>query len=610
MASRSLTSTELYLRLLGYVRPYWHAFALSLVTMTVVAASEAALPALMKPLLDGTFVDRDARIMSLMPIAILLLFAVRGAASFMGTYAITWVGNKVILDLRKAMFERLLTLPAVYYNDHPSGNLLSKITFDVTQVTRAATNVVTVVVKDSLTIAGLLGWLLWLDWKLTLLTLLTLPAIVVIVRVLSRRLRNSSRQSQQAMGDLTQVLQEAIEGQREVKLFGGSEYEMARFRDRADRVRRYVMKQASAAAINVPLVQMVAAFALALMVYLATRQASSDVSSVGGFVSFIMAMLMLTAPLKHLTSVNEHLQRGLAAAESVFDLVDERAEDDTGAVDLGRARGELVFDAVSFRYAGRDVEALHDIRLVLQPGETVALVGQSGSGKSTLVNLVPRFYHPSAGRILVDGHDIRDVQLASLRGNIAVVSQHVVLFNDTVAANIAYGAMRDASRADIIAAAAAAHAMVFIDALPQGLDTPIGEKGVMLSGGQRQRLAIARALLRNAPILILDEATSALDTESERHVQAALADLVKGRTTLVIAHRLSTIERADRIVVLDHGRIAEIGAHHELLARGGLYARLYHLQFESAIPVGPSPTPAGEIEPHERPRAVIEGPLL
>jgi subfamily B ATP-binding cassette protein MsbA len=340
------------------------------------------------------------------------------------------------------------------------------------------------------------------------------------------------------------------------------------------------MKQAIAAAVNIPLVQLVAAVALAVMVYLATRQAVKDVNSVGGFVSFIIAMLMLTAPLKRLTSINEHLQKGLAAAESVFELLDENGEDDRGAVELGRSAGRLRFEQVSFRYAGRESLALRGVDLTIEPGETLALVGQSGSGKSTLVSLVPRFYRPSAGRILLDGHDLQDVRLASLRENIALVSQHVVLFNDTVAANIAYGAMRDVDRSRIIAAAEAAHAMEFIRALPQGMDTPIGENGVKLSGGQRQRLAIARALLRNAPILILDEATSALDTESERHVQAALDALLIGRTTLVIAHRLSTIERANRIVVMHAGRIVEIGSHHELLARDGTYSRLYRMQFE------------------------------
>jgi len=567
------------LRLLKYVAAYWRVFALSLLGMVIVGLTEVALPALMKPLLDGTFVHKDQELMRWMPAVIIALVAVRGGAEYMASYSINWVGNKLVMDLREAMFGKLLGLPTPYYDDHASGNLISKLTFDVTQVTAAATSVLTVIFKDSVSLVGLLVYMLWLNWKLTLLALVMTPLIVGVVRLISVRLRTSSRSVQQAMGDVTQVLQETIEGHKVVKLFGGQRYEATRFGEQVNRVRRFMMKQTTAAAASVPVVQLLAGVALAAIVYLATQQSSANEITVGEFVSFVTAMLMLTAPLKRVTGVNEPLQRGLAAAESVFDLIDQPGESDPGRTSVTRVDGEIRFDNLGFTYANSDRPALEGITLTINPAETVALVGASGGGKSTLANLVPRFYRPTGGRILLDGHDLETLTLASLRANIALVSQDVVLFNDSVAANIAYGVMRDTSEADIVKAAEAAHAMEFIRAMPQGLNTLVGENGVRLSGGQRQRLAIARALLKNAPVLILDEATSALDSESERHVQAALETLMRGRTTIVIAHRLSTIENAGRIVVLDGGRIAEIGSHRELLAAGGIYARLYEIQF-------------------------------
>ena len=578
----NMTSSQLYLRLLGYVKPYWRAFTASLLGMVVVAATEPLVPALMKPMLDGTFVHKDQAMMRMVPVVIIVIFLVRGLATFIGTYAINWVGNKLVMDLRDAMFRKLLTLPTHYYDDHATGSLISKLTFDVTQVTSAATTVVTITVRDSIVIAGLLGWLFYLNWKLTLLTLLMAPVIALIIRVISKRMRASSRDSQRAMGDITQVIEESVSAHKVVKLFGGQQYESSRFSEQANWVRRYAMKQASAAAANVPIVQMVAAIALAAIVYLATLQSQADETTVGGFVSFIMAMLMLTAPLKRLTGVSEYLQRGLAAAESVFTLLDTAGETDSGTQTIGRVRGELLFDHVQFAYGTDGRLALQDINLHIRAGENVALVGASGSGKTTLVNLVPRFYTPTGGRITLDDHDINNLTLASLRANIALVSQEVVLFNDTLAANIAYGQMREVPEVEIVAAATAAHAMEFIREWPEGMNTLVGERGVKLSGGQRQRIAIARAILKDAPILILDEATSALDSESERHVQAALETLMQGRTTLVIAHRLSTIEKADRIIVLQKGAIAEIGTHRELLEKDGAYAQLHRIQFAAA----------------------------
>jgi len=574
-----MTSTDLYLRLLRNIAPYRHIFAMALLGMMMVAATEVALPALMRPLLDGTFVNRDETLMFWMPLMLIGITVLRGGAEFMASYSINWVGNRLVTDLRVAMFDKLLALPTPYYDDHASGNLMSRLTYDVTQVTAAATSVLTVIFKDSLTLAGLLAYMLWLNWKLTMLALVMTPLIVGVVRLVSIRLRNSSRAVQQSMGDVTQVLQESIEGQKVVKLFGGQQYEAKRFAAQANAVRRYMMKQATAAAASVPVVQILAGVALASIVYLATRQSDGQSISVGEFVSFITAMLMLTAPLKRITSVNEPLQRGLAAAESVFDLIDQPGESNPGRTMIARARGEIKFEDVSFSYPSAERPALDGITLTIVPGETVALVGASGGGKTTLANLVPRFYRPGAGCIRIDGHDLESISLESLRTNIALVSQDVVLFNDTVAANIAYGALRETPEADIVAAAKAAHALDFINEMPQGLRTLVGENGVKLSGGQRQRLAIARALLKDAPVLILDEATSALDSESEQHVQAALDALMQGRTTIVIAHRLSTIEKASRIVVLDRGRIAETGNHRELLAAGGLYSRLYRIQF-------------------------------
>jgi subfamily B ATP-binding cassette protein MsbA len=567
------------LRLLRYVRPYWGVFTLSIVGMLITAATEVALPIAVKPFLDGTFVKKDPFLITWVPVLMVLLYIVRGAGAYLGTYASAWVGNKVVMDLRDIMFRRMLALPLGYFHDNTTGNLISRFTYDVTQVTSAATNVVMVLVKDSVTMAGLLAYLLYLDWKLTMISLIMVPPIALVVRYFNVRLRNMSRATQQAMGDITQVLQETVECNKVVKIFGGQGYEARRFAETSNRLRGFSMKQTAAAAANVPVVQVLAALAVAVVVYYATVQAQANTTTVGGFVSFLAAMLMLTAPLKRLTGVAEHLQRGLAAAESVFALLDEEPEKDTGTVELSRARGDIRFDRVTFRYPRAEQPALLGVTVAIRPGETVALVGSSGGGKTTLANMVPRFFHPASGRITIDGHDVETLSLASLRRNIALVSQEVALFNDTVAANIAYGQTAGASREAIERAAQAAHALDFIHAMPQGIDTLIGENGVRLSGGQRQRLAIARTILKDAPILILDEATSALDSESEKHVQAALERLMQGRTTIVIAHRLSTIENADRILVLDKGEVAEVGTHAELLARGGIYSRLYSIQF-------------------------------
>ncbi len=578
---------RIYRRLLGYTLPHWRPFVVAVFATGVIAVSQVAFAALMKPLLDASFVDRDPELISLMPLALVALFVVRGIASYTSVYWMGWVSRMVIKSLRRDMFNHMVRLPIRFFDHTPSGTLLSKLIYNVEQVASAATNAITVLVRDSLTVIGLLAWLFYLNWILASILLVGAPLVAQIISYVNRRFRRYSTRLQNSMGDVTHIAEESIEGQRVVKTFGGEGYERGRFEEANEQNRRFNMKLIATSAASVPVVQTIGASAAAGVIYVGTMESMLEALTVGTFVSFVTAMMMLQGPIKQLTEINAMIQRGIAAAESIFELLDTPAENDTGTLTLGRAEGRIAFRDVHFRYEAEKGMVLHGIDLTIEPGQSVALVGRSGSGKSTLANLLPRFYEPESGTILLDGNDIRDLRLFDLRRQIALVSQHVTLFNDTIAHNIGYGTLADASPEAIEAAAVAAHAMDFIRELPQGLDTVVGENGVLLSGGQRQRLAIARALLKDAPVLILDEATSALDTESERHIQAALEKLMENRTTLVIAHRLSTIEKADRIVVLDEGRIVESGRHHELLQKGGRYARLYELQFNDT----PRPVP-------------------
>ncbi|MEM7027115.1 MAG: lipid A export permease/ATP-binding protein MsbA [Pseudomonadota bacterium] len=525
---------------------------LAVVAMIVMALTAPVLPALMKPLMDGGFVNKDPFIITWMPFFLVGLFFIRGIASYVGNASLHWVGTRIIMDLRQQMFNKLIDCPTPFYDDQRTGNLISRFTFDVLQIKEAATNAVTTLIRDSLTIFGLLAWMFYIDWLLATICLFGAPLIGIVVSIIRKRLRKMSLRVQEAMGNIHHVLNEALDAQKIIKLYGGKNSEKARFEHTANKHRQFANKQIFTAQASSPSVQFITAIFLAIIVFMATRQATEQDFSVGDFTSFFTAMAMLLDPLKRLAGVNEHLQKGLAACDTVFTLIDSEAEHDNGTKTLENPHGKIEFNNVSFTYTESDQSALSNVSFNIEPGETVALVGESGSGKTTIANLLPRFYEIQEGNIYYDEHNIRDLTLTSLRQHIALVSQDVVLFNDTVRNNIAYGELQDADEADIEKAIVAAHASEFIDALPEKLNTMLGEDGMRLSGGQRQRLAIARAILKNSRLLILDEATSALDSNTEQHIQSAMENVKKGRTCLIIAHRLSTIENADRIIVMDN----------------------------------------------------------
>jgi subfamily B ATP-binding cassette protein MsbA len=576
----SASGLKTYMRLLGYARPHWAMFLLGVLGMVLYAAVDTGFAVLVKKFLDGAFVERDPRMLVYVPAGIIVLFLVRGIGDYLSVYAPGWVGRQVIKALRGDVFAHYLRLPVSYFDRNGVAQLLSRLTYNIELVAEAATNAVTFIIRDTLTIIGLIGYLVYLNWKLTLFALAVAPLIIGLIRATSTLFRRYSTRIQSSMGDVTRVAKESLESQRMIKVFNAEAQQAETFEEVNEHNRASFMKLITVKAVSNPVVQMIAAAGLAAVMYMAIRDVLDRGLTIGEFTSFLTALLLVTAPLRRLVSVVGPLQQGIAAGESVFEVLDAAAEDQGGDVALDRARGEIEFRDVTFTYDADKGQVLSGISVRVAPGETVAIVGRSGSGKSTLVSLLPRFHDPDSGAVLLDGVDIRTYRLPDLRNQLALVSQDVMLVDDSIRNNISFSAP-GASAADVERAARAAHVLEFAAELPEGLDTVIGERGALLSGGQRQRVAIARAILKNAPVLILDEATSALDAESEHLVQTALAGLLEGRTTLVIAHRLTTIERADRIVVMDAGRIVESGTHAELLAAGGVYAALHRMQFNA-----------------------------
>jgi subfamily B ATP-binding cassette protein MsbA len=566
-----------YRRLLGYLRPHRTLFMVGVLGMVMSAASDAGWAGFIKFFLDGTFVNKDPRMTWLVPVTLVGLFVFRGVGDFLQTYCPGYVGRRIVKTMRAQLFDSYLHLPVSFFDREASGALLSRLTYNTEQVAQATTDSITVFIRDTLTIFGLVGYLLWQNPRLTLVSLTVGPLIAFMIRRINQLFRRYSRRIQNSMGEVTRVAKEAIEAPRVVRVFNAQPYESELFEQVIEHNRRSHMRLMLTKGLSNPVVMLIAASAMAGVLYVATKDAMKGDMTVGDFTSFIAALGLVTAPLRRIINVAGPLQQGIAAAQSIFEVIDTPVEDVGGSRTITRARGDVEYRGVTFRYPRGASEVLSEVSFSVSAGETLAIVGRSGSGKSTIVNMLPRFYDVAAGSVRLDGHDVREYRLADLRAQVSLVSQEVVLFNDSVRRNIAFGF--PASDAEIEAAARAARVTEFTDALPQGLDTEVGDRGVLLSGGQRQRIAIARAMLRNTPVLILDEATSALDTELERQIQEQLDQLMHSRTTLVIAHRLSTVEKASRILVMDGGRVIETGTHEELLARDGQYAVLYRMQF-------------------------------